>query len=86
MSNYVPNEIKTFRPSDPPWYNKDIRYGLKKYNKLYKKFKENGFTEQDKEMVENTKIQISTMILDAKEKYLQNQGAKLADPSTSLKT
>ena len=86
MSNFVPNEIKTFRPSDPPWYNKDIRYGLKKYNKLYKKFKENGFTEQDEEMVENTKIQISTMILDAKEKYLQNQGAKLADPSTSVKT
>ena len=26
------------------------------------------------------------MILDAKEKYLQNQGAKLADPSTSVKT
>ena len=53
---------------------------------MYKKFKENGFLEQDREIVERRKVQISNMILDAKEKYLQNQGARLADPSTSVKT
>ena len=86
MTNFVPNEVKTFRPSDPAWYNKDIRYSLKKYNKLYKKFKENGYTEQDKSLIESTKVEISSMILDAKEKYLRSQGAKLADPSTTVKT
>ena len=30
MSNVVPNEIKKFRPSEPAWFNNDIRYRLKK--------------------------------------------------------
>ena len=86
MSNFVPNEVKTFRPLDPPWYNKDIRYSLKKYNKIYKKFKDNGFTDLDKFLVESTQAEINSMIIDAKEKYLRMQGAKLADPTTTTKT
>ena len=26
MSNFIPNEIKKFRPSEPAWFNNDIRY------------------------------------------------------------
>ena len=36
MSNFVPNEIKKYRPSEPAWFNHDIRYRLKKQNKLYR--------------------------------------------------
>ena len=86
ISNFVPNEIKTFRPSDPPWFNKDIKNSLKKHNKLYKKYKENGYSENDKILMDSSKSDINKIILVAKEKYLQNQGAKLADPSTSQKT
>ena len=86
MSNFVPNEIKTFRPSEPPWYNQQIKSSLKKHNKLYRKYKENGYTENDKLKFESSKSDISNLILQAKERYLKNQGAKLADPNTGQKT
>ena len=86
MSNFVPNEEKTFRPSDPPWFNKTIKSCLKKHNKLYKKFVKNGSSLADKQILETNKSEISSVILNAKEAYLKQQGAKLADPSTSKKT
>ena len=86
MSNFVPNEVKTFRPADPPWYTSFTKNLLKKHNKMYRRYKDNGFTENDKKALEDSKLQISSHILEAKEKYLQNQGEKLADPSTSHKT
>ena len=85
ISNFVPNEEKTFRPSEPPWLNRSIKIRLRKHNKLYRKSKENGFTEGDNAIVEESKSQINELILDAKEKYLQSQGAELADPSTDSK-
>ena len=49
------------------------------------KFKNNGYKEDDKVNVDNSKSVISSLILNAKEKYLQSQGAKLADPTTGPK-
>ena len=86
MSNFVPNEEKIFRPSDPPWFNKNIRSALKKHNKLYKKFVKSGSLPEDKLAWENSKLEISSTILQSKETYLKEQGEKLADPSTSSKT
>ena len=86
MSNFVPNSEKTFRPSEPPWFGKNIRSSLKKHNKLYRKFKEKGCTLESKKILDDSKTEISSLILKAKEDYLKRQGAKLADPSTSRKT
>ena len=86
MSNFVPNEFKTFRPSEPPWYNNKVKHSLKKHNRLFKKYKDNGYTESDKLKVEQSKSEVSTLILEAKENYLVSQGEKLADPSTGQKT
>ena len=85
ISNFVPNEEKTFRPSEPPWLTKDIRTRLKKHNKIYKRFKDNGFKDTDKSKVDKSKSEVNEMILVAKEKYLQNMGAELADPTTGSK-
>ena len=85
MSNFVPNEFKTFRPSEPPWYNNKVKHSLKKHNRLFKKYKDNGYTESDKLKVEQSKSEVSTLILEAKENYLVSQGEKLADPSTGQK-
>ena len=41
MSNFVPNDKKTIRPSDPPWFSNDVRRRLNKHNKIYNKFKKN---------------------------------------------
>ena len=86
MSNFIPNENRTFRPRDPPWFTREIKNGLKKHNKIYKKFKLNGFKDEDKIPVDNSKLRINEMILNAKEQYLVKQGEKLADPSTGSKT
>ena len=85
MKNFVPNEEKTFRPSEPPWITKSIKTCLRKHNKIYRNYKRNGFTDEDKIKVEESKSEINVIILDAKEKYLQSQGAELTDPSTGSK-
>ena len=85
VANFVPNEEKTFRPSEPPWFTNNIKTRLRKHNKIYRKFKQNGFLDADKVKVENSKSEINELILDAKEKYLKSQGEELADPSTDSK-
>ena len=86
MSNFIPNEEKTFRPRDPPWFTRNIKNVLKKHNKIYNKFKENGFTDEDRAAVDRSKTEINDLILIAKENYLKSQGERLADPSTGSKT
>ena len=63
MSNFIPNENKTFRPRDPPWFTRDIRNCLKKHNKTYKRFKLNGFRDEDRITVDNSKLKTNVMIL-----------------------
>ena len=65
-NHFVPNEEKTFRPSEPPWITKNIKTCLRKHNKIYRNYKRNGFTDQDKIKVEESKSQINVLILDAK--------------------
>ena len=86
MSNFVPNEEKTIRPSEPPWFTNNVRRRLKKHNKIYKKFKINGFKDEDKLTLEQNKIEINKISHNTKEKYLVNEGFKLADPNTGQKT
>ena len=86
MENFIPNEGKVIRPRDPPWFTKDIRSRLKKHNRLYKKFKSNGFKDEDKIAVDTSKSEINRIILDSKEKFLLSQGSRLADPTTGSKT
>ena len=73
MSNFIPNEQKTFRPSEPPWLTKNIKAYLRKHNKIYRKFKQSGFNDVERVQVEQSKSKINDLILDAKEKYLQSQ-------------
>ena len=67
------------------WLTKEIKTRLKKHNKIYKRFKDNGFNDTDKSNVDKSKSEVNDMILVAKEKYLQNQGAELANPTTGSK-
>ena len=86
MSNFVPSTEKTIRPSEPPWFGKTIRSSLKKHNKIYKKFYKKGCPSASKKILDDSRMEISSLILKAKEDYLKQQGARLADPSTSRKT
>ena len=86
MSNFVPNEEKTINPRKPEWLNANIKKMLRKQNKLFKKYKNNGYRQADKIHVERLKKECQDEIIKAKEKYYLNLGSKLADPSTGHKT
>ena len=34
MSNYVPNDLRKIKPSEPEWLNRNIKAMLKKQNRL----------------------------------------------------
>ena len=86
MSNFVPKEMKKYRPSEPAWFNNDIRYRLKKQNKLYQKYKYKGYLPADKVILEDYKSVTVSMIEFSKEKFLKKQGIRLADQLTGQKT
>ena len=55
MSNFIPNEVKTIRPREPEWMNNNIKNLLRNQNKVYKRFKNNGYRDIDKVDLERPK-------------------------------
>ena len=86
MSNFVPNEVRTVRPQEPEWLNRNIKKMLKKQNMIFKKYKRNGYKDEDKANLELVKKDCQEAIELAKDRYLKNLGAKLADPTTGPKS
>ena len=52
MSNVVPSEEKTFSPRDQEWLNQNIKNLLRKQNKLYKKYRKNGYNNDDRTVLQ----------------------------------
>ena len=69
MSNFKPNDVITVRPRDPEWLNRDVRNLLRKQNKIYKKFKKNGYKNEDKIVLDHLRNQCFDAINKSKEKY-----------------
>ena len=86
MSNFVPNEMKSFNSHKPPWFNGHIKNLLRKQNNLYRKYKNNGFNPNDKLVLDNHRSICSQAIIRAKDNYLRREGDKLSDNSTAQKT
>ena len=86
ISNFVPNELKTFRPREPEWLNRNIKNLLRNQNKVFKRYKKNGYNDGDKVAVDRLRNECQEAIKTAKENYLKNLGEKLADPATGQKT
>ena len=53
---------------------------------MYRKYKNNGFKSDDRASLDAHRIICSQAVLNAKEKYLKEQGEKLANPNTAQKT
>ena len=53
---------------------------LKKQNKIFNKYKKNGYNNEDKDIVDRLKNECYEAIKKAKEKYLSDLGAKLQIP------
>ena len=86
MSNFIPNEDKTICPREPEWFNSNIKKLLRNQGKVFKRYKNNGYKNEDKFVVDRLRNKCQEAIVNAKEKYLIGLGAKLADPTTGQKS
>ena len=87
FSNYIPHRYVTVDDRDPPWMTEIIKNKIKLKSSLYKSnkfislYKSNKFID-----LQNLSKEISTMILERKEKYYNHLFMKLNNPNTSAKT
>ena len=66
--------------------NANIKKLSRRKNKVFKKYKKNGYKNEDKEILDRLRNECQEAIITAKENYLKNLGAKLADPTTGQKS
>ena len=85
MSNYIPYETKRVCPQEPNWLNRKVKNLLRKQNKIYRKFKRNGYKIEDKLILDILRNESSEAIKNAKEDYMRSLGVKLADSTTGQK-
>ena len=78
FSNYIPNKYVTINDRDPPWMIEKIK---NKINLKRSLSKSNKFIE-----IQMWSTEISTMILERKEKYYHDLSMKLNDLKTIAKT
>ena len=83
--NFIPNELKTFNPKEPPWITKSCKSLYLKYKRKYKNFERRNFPPQEKGKIDELKEEYTKMVEIEKEKYLKSLGNLLSDPSTGSK-
>ena len=86
MSNFVLNFKVNVKPNAPKWITRDIKNLMRRQNKLYKKYKRNGFIPDDKVRVDTFRNECFQAINKSKHNYLNNLGNQLTDNSTGQKT
>ena len=69
MSNFVPNDTKSFVPRDPPWINKPLKSMLNRKNRLYKSYTMHGYREEDKARLDTFRSECQFAVDNAKFSY-----------------
>ena len=77
MSNFVPNKTITIKPSEPEWISREIKSMLTKQNRIYKKYKKNGFRKVDRVPLDLCRKECNEAIEKSKENYLKRLDDKL---------
>ena len=86
FSDFVPNKTKTFRDSNPPWMNDDIKSKIKLNHKLYHLYLRRKRNNEDFAKLEHLRNETDNLISKSKNEYYQNINRKLNDPLTKSKT
>ena len=84
--NFIPNKIKYFRDSNPPWINDDIKSKIKLKHKLYHRCLRHKKNNEDFAKPEHLRHEIDNLIFKTKTEYYQDISRKLNDPLMSSKT
>ena len=69
FSNFIPNKIKTFRDSDSPWMNDDIKSKIKLQHKFYHNYLTHKSNHEDFAKLEYLRNEIDNLI--SKSNYLK---------------
>ena len=86
FSNFMPNKIKTFKDSDPPYMNDDIKSKIKLKHKSYHRYLRHKRNNEDFAKLEHLRNGIDNLISKSKKEYHHDINRKLNDPLTSSKT
>ena len=83
ISNYIPHEDITIKP---PWASKNSSRTYHKYMRAYKSYIRNGCKPEMIQHINNLKENYTSLVENAREKYLLSQSQKLSHPDTGTKT
>ena len=86
MRNFVPSIYISSSQDKPKWITKDIKNLMRRQKTFYKKYRTNGFRDEDKVKVDRIKNECSKAVTIAQENYLKSLGNKLIDKKTGHKT
>ena len=84
ISNFVPSSTFSSNKNEPKWITRAIKKQLRKQKTLYKKYRLNGFREEDKVDVDRLRDECFRAIKTSKENYLISLGTKLIDKETGV--
>ena len=85
FSNYIPNKELKVRPHEPPWMSREVKNGLLKNKRLYKKFVRDGRRDDQKDSVQKSRELVGRLIDAAKEGYFSRLGESLCNPKIGPK-
>ena len=69
FSNFIPNKIKSFRDSDPPWTNDDIKSKIKLKHKLYHLYLRQKRNNENLAKLEYLRNKIDNLISKSRKEY-----------------
>ena len=58
MSNFIPNKLVKVHPKDPPWVTQELKWMIKRQNRMYKNYKRHGYLNNDKIWVDEIRQQV----------------------------
>jgi len=83
--NFIPNELKTFNPKDPPWITKACKNAYTNYRRKFKRFVNRKCPQADKPYIDGLKCEYSDLVLKEKDRYLKRLGSEVSNPMTGQK-
>ena len=86
ISNFIPHDYITIKPNVPPCASKNSSRTYHKYRRAYKSYIRNGYKPEMTQHINNLKENYTSLVENAREKYLLSQSQKLSHPGTGTET
>ena len=85
ITNLIPHDDVTIKSKAPPWASKNISRSYHKYKRSYKSYIRNGCKPEMTQRINDLRENYTSLVENAREKYLLRQSHKLSNPDTGIK-